>query len=275
MFTLITGVPGSAKTLWLMNHLHEGVKFPNSENYRPIYYSGIPDVNESLKWIKLHDPQNWHEEVPDGSIVIIDEVQEYFPVRSAKNIVPNGLTAIERHRHRGLDVFFITQHPSLLDHHARRLVGQHCHLKRNFGASFSVLYRSNECMDDPKDYHTLKKAERTTFKHPKNIFGLYKSAEVHTHKFRLPKIFYVLILLVLFIICMVFLFINTLFADGSDTIDLNQSSLVSNALTNQTNPYIKQNISIDDFIPQIANTPASSKYYLNDWKTQSVPILSS
>lgn len=275
MLTLVTGTPGSGKSLWTIHQLREGRKNPKTGEPRPIYYYGIPGLSDSLGWIELQDPKNWPNEVPDGSIIVIDEVQEHFPVRSPKLSVPEGLTALERHRHRGLDLFFLTQHPSLLDHHARRLVGEHCHLKRNFGASFAVLYRANECMDNPKDYHTLKNAERTTFKYPKQTFDLYKSAEVHTHKFRLPKIFYVLIAVICFVIFCIVMGYQVLFAKDTQN---TQATGTLNNLTNSPLSSLPNNsipVSIKSFTPVIPNTPASSPYYSKQWKPKSVPIVSS
>lgn len=269
MFILRTGAPGSGKTLSLIHQLKEGVKFPDVDDYRPIYYYNIPELSEQLGWIKLENPLLWYEEVPDGAIVIIDEVQEFFPTRTARDPVPEGLKVIERHRHRGLDIYFITQHPSLLDVHARRLVNEHIHLKRNFGAPFSVMYRSNEIMNDTQDYHALKKAEKTTFKYPKDTFGLYKSAEVHTHKFKLPKIFYLLVFVIGLIVSVLF-YGSTLIDDKLEETSSPTSDSPFSLISDD-----EQILSIESFIPVINNIPASSPIYQKLWKPQSLPIVSS
>ncbi|WP_440996599.1 zonular occludens toxin domain-containing protein [Arhodomonas sp. SL1] len=177
MLTLVTGTPGAGKSLYVIHTLQEVTE-------RPVYYHGIEDLK--LPWYPLEEPRNWPEEVPDGAIVVLDEVQQYFGPRGPQQKVPEGVAALETHRHRGIDLYFITQHPNLLDHHARRLVGEHVHLKRNFGAPFATLYHGNEVMD-PKDRGELAKAQKTQWRYPKKTFYLYKSAEVHTHRFRLPK----------------------------------------------------------------------------------------
>lgn len=179
MFHLRTGTPGAGKTLSLLDDLRR-IKD------RPIYYHGIPDLNPSLGWIHIDDPRDYHNQIIDGSIFVLDESQKVFPVRPPKEPVPPALAFIETHRHRGIDIYFITQHPNLLDHHARRLVGCHVHLQRNFGMPFSIRYTGNRLFDY-ENYHQLKDCEKTTYKFPKEVFGLYKSAEIHTHKIRIPK----------------------------------------------------------------------------------------
>lgn len=177
MLTLVTGTPGAGKSLYVIDHLQD-------ETERPVYYHGIDDLK--LPWYPLEDPKNWPEEVPDGAIVVLDEVQKYFGPRTPQQQCPPGVSALETHRHRGLDLWFITQHPNLLDFHARRLVGEHLHLRRSFGAPFATLYHGNEVMD-PKDRGELAKAQKIQWRYPKKTFRLYKSAEVHTHKFRIPR----------------------------------------------------------------------------------------
>lgn len=177
MFRLRTGTPGAGKTLSLIHEL-KGI------TDRPIYYSQIPGLK--LPWTEITDPANYHLWLPDHSIYILDECQKIFPVRPPKDSVPPGISFIETHRHRGIDIYFITQHSSLLDHHARRLIGEHTHLQRNFGMAFSVMYTNNKLFD-PTNYHEKSECQKTQFRFPKETFELYKSAEVHTHKIKFPK----------------------------------------------------------------------------------------
>jgi len=179
MLTLVTGVPGTGKTLWTINHLSD-IKD------RPIYYHGIPDLSDILGWIPLSDPANFHNEIPDGAIVVIDEVQKVFRQRPPRNPVPDALEFCETHRHHGVDIYFITQRPTFLDHHARHLAGRHLHLHRNFGVQQAVLYDFNR-YTDTEDKRNLQDGTKSTFRYPTKTYDLYKSAEVHTHKRRLPK----------------------------------------------------------------------------------------
>ena len=52
-------------------------------------------------------------------------------------------------------------------------------------------------MDDTQDYHTRQEAQVTRIKFDKKIYKLYKSAEVHTVKPRIPKQFWYFVLAIL------------------------------------------------------------------------------
>jgi len=211
MFSIVTGTPGAGKTLYVIDRFRK-------ETTRPIYYANLDGLSESLGWheIAVDDIKRYHELIPQGAIFIIDEVQKFFPVRGPSLPVPFAISHLETHRHEGQDIIFITQHPSLLDHHARRLVGEHVHLQRNFGMPFATLYRGNELLDT-KNWYELQKAEKSQFKHPKDVFPLYKSAEIHTHKARLPKKLLLIPLLLAFIAFGVYKFYNTLFGKSAAT----------------------------------------------------------
>ena len=171
MLNLVTGTPGAGKTLYTISSLAD-------VEDRPIFYHGITDLN--LPWHAINDPEFWHKEVPDGAIVVIDEVQKIFPVRDHKKPVPDGIAAIETHRHRGIDIYFITQHPSLVDHHARRLVGSHIHVRRILTVRrLATLFKLGEAFD-PKDKLELKRCEASSWTYPKKAYDYYKSAEIHT-----------------------------------------------------------------------------------------------
>jgi len=167
---------------------------------RPIYFRGIKITEEgraSLGWHELSDTEaeNWPEHVPDAAIVVIDEAQQIFPVRPSSKAVPPGLTALETHRHRGLDIYFISQDPMLLDSHARKICNEHLHYSRPFGAPFVIQYHSGSGFVNPSNKGELTACVQTKKGLPKDAWGLYKSAEIHTHKFRPPKFIFVLFLL--------------------------------------------------------------------------------
>src|SRR5690606_28376062 len=127
---------------------------------------------------------------PEGAIVILDEAQQLFPVRPSSKAVPAGLTALETHRHSGWDVVFITQEPTLLDSHARKVANEQYHYERPFGAPYSVEFHSGVGFVSPQNRSALRACAKKHRKLPKEVFGLYKSAEIHTHKFRPPKLLY-------------------------------------------------------------------------------------
>lgn len=174
MITLITGQPGSGKTLLTLDELRK-------ETQRPIYYSGIPDLR--LPWIELDKPEEWPA-CPPGSIIVIDEAQRAFRPRGAGSVVPRHVSALETHRHAGHDLYIITQHPMLIDGNVRRLVGEHRHIVRAFGSKIANVHKWQEVNANPDKIR--KDSIVTTRHYPRDVFALYKSAEQHTHKLRIP-----------------------------------------------------------------------------------------
>ena len=193
MFWLITGKPGSGKTSHALDFVLHDPRFKTPEgSARPVYYRGIPDV--TVPWHELTDEETevWHEHLPVGAVLVVDEAQEIWRVRAPSKPVPPGLIALEKHRHSGWDVIFISQDPSLLDQHARKICNEHFHYSRPFGAPFAIQYHAGSGYVDPGNKSALAGTVQTKKGMPKRVFGLYKSAEVHTHKFRPPRVIFFL-----------------------------------------------------------------------------------
>lgn len=182
MLYLITGLPGASKTLNTIKTLCEDLRFQN----RPIYYHNIKHL--ALDWQELTKEQaiNWHE-LPDNAVIVLDECQDIFPPRKVGAEVPESVAQLSTHRHRGYDIFLITQHPMLLDTAVRRLVGNHFHYVRQYGMKRVKVYEWQKCANDPEDYHAKQEAEKKSAKLDKAYFDKYKSAEVHTHKPRISR----------------------------------------------------------------------------------------
>lgn len=188
MITLITGLPGACKTLYTLS----SVKAMAEKDNRPVFYAGIKDL--MLPWTEI-DATKWHE-CPPGAIIVIDEAQTIFRPRSFGSNVPDYVAELETHRHKGHDLYVITQHPLLMDTNVRRLVGRHIHIVRKFGFQLSTLHEwasVRENCDKPAGRTDSLKKE---WSFDKKAFEYYKSAEVHTVKKRLPGRLIFLILLV-------------------------------------------------------------------------------
>ena len=182
MIVVVTGLPGAGKTLHTLTWLKAQAE---SEN-RQVYYDGVKDLK--LPWIE-HDPKRWMD-LPPNSIMLIDEAQRVFRPRANGSAVPDYVAALETHRHQGLDIVLITQHPNLLDQNVRRLCGRHIHVMRIMGMPASTIHEwpqiKENCDKNRSD------SSQSKFIFPKDNYALYHSAEVHTHKVRLPKHLYVL-----------------------------------------------------------------------------------
>ncbi len=186
MITLITGQPGAGKTLFGIHYVRELAR----KEKRTVYYSGIKDLR--LAWLELEKPEEWFK-VPQGSVVVVDEAQRIFRPRGAGAVVPRHVSELETHRHQGIDVFIITQHPMLVDTNVRRLVGRHFHVVRSFGLKRATVHEWAEVKEQCDK--SREDSIRHEWSYPRDVFALYHSAEVHTHKARVPARVFVLLAL--------------------------------------------------------------------------------
>lgn len=175
---LTTGTPGAGKTLRTLWRVEKLAR----DSGRAVYYNGINDLRIP-GWLQFDDPTKWHE-LPDKCIIVIDEAQRAFRPRAAVLKVPEHVEALETHRHRGIDIYVITQHPLLLEQNMRRLTETHEHLMRKFGSKWATVHEwkgvKENCDKSRMD------SMRSEWRYPKHVFTWYKSAEAHTAKFRLP-----------------------------------------------------------------------------------------
>jgi len=181
MMYLITGQPGNGKTLYALKTIEARRQAEN----RPVYYHGIPELNR--EWTQLDKPEDWYK-LPEGSIIVMDECQKVFPPRPSSSKPPQHVSEFETHRHKGFDIYLLTQHPSLVDNHLKKLAGKHYHVIRSFGMQRADVFEMQSVMDPST--RNLKDALRHKFKYPPEVYGWYKSSELHTHKRKLPWQYY-------------------------------------------------------------------------------------
>lgn len=176
MIYLITGVPGAGKTLYAISML---------EKFR---VEGRPIFTDIDGYSSPAAPDDWRT-LESGSVVCYDEAQRRWPsVSKARGKeLPDVLREMDTHRHLGVDIMIITQAPSYIDVHIRRLVGQHIHLSRVHGFTKSKVYRRDSLIENPLSASQLKQCEASFFSFPKDLYPLYNSAEQHTHKAYVPS----------------------------------------------------------------------------------------
>ena len=198
MIYLITGVPGSGKTLYAVSTLvkklaEQRPKRQGVEIERRICVDNIKDLlipHEMLCPLVLNDRDelvkedengqgvwNWPDWCKPGDVIVIDEVQRHWRPRGMGVKPAREIQALETHRHLGIDLVIITQNPMLIDQNVRRLIGRHQHVRRLFGMQRAVIYDWDGCS---VDVHRTKSATTSFFNYPKSAYNLYKSSELHT-----------------------------------------------------------------------------------------------
>lgn len=194
MIYLTTGANGAGKTLLTLKDVREQQLREN----RPVYYHGFeldPAKAAEFGW-KEFDPKCW-QDLPDGSICIMDECQNEFPLRRSGSEVPDYINAIAQHRRRrGFDFWMITPHPSLIDVFVRRLIGKpswHRHINRTIGADVvSVITFGTPDMKCEQP-GASSRGEVSMRAFPKDVYSWYRSASLHTGKKRVPRAVWVVV----------------------------------------------------------------------------------
>lgn len=187
MLHLITGANGAGKTLNTLKWVRERSLKEN----RPVCHNGrfeaVPG-GELSSWKKI-DFKDWQSE-PDGTIFLIDECHNDMGVRASSAAVPDEIKMLAEHRRRGMDFYLITQHPQNIDNFVRRLIGSpgwHRHLKRTFGADLVSCIEWDAVNPNCEKSGSGKTGTVTMVGFPKEVYGWYKSASLHTGKKKIPR----------------------------------------------------------------------------------------
>jgi zona occludens toxin len=225
MITLITGLPGSGKTAQV-------VKLLMKEEGRPVFVMGIPELtlpHEAAPPIEEWTERRQSEEdasielpyftFPEGSLLVVDEAQRIYRPRSAGSKVPDIVAALETHRHTGIDIWLVTQHPGLIDANIRKLITRHFHIHVTPFGRFLLEWAG---IGEPDNKASRELARRDRYKPDPAVFDKYKSAELHTKvKARLPWYFYLFIFALLsFFVAVYYVWhrISTINAQASSTV---------------------------------------------------------
>ncbi|MDK4530781.1 zonular occludens toxin domain-containing protein [Kingella kingae] len=199
MIYLITGTPGTGKTSMVVDMIlnnYEGLFKTEAEDGtiidRPLYFCHIDGLDaQKFKAHRLIEEQlqekPLNEIVPTGSVIIVDECDYTYPVRSAARAVPPYVQTLKELRHEGFTLILMTQHPSMIDKYIRNLVGKHIHLERKqVGTMRYEWFRCEEILNGeafrtgagvfytpPKMPFSIIKARRSTSNSRKNDIGCF------------------------------------------------------------------------------------------------------
>ena len=208
--TLITGVPGSGKTLKAVwDHLRPFVgnidkktdDQGNTVEIPSVVYTNINSLLldheliegggswslEAKKWKYEGNPlglRNWHNWAKPGAKIFFDEFQKFWPPRPAGASVPPDIQALDTHRHMGVDFCLITQNCMNVDRHILGLVDRHIHVRRVANMPLAVVYEWDHAS---KTLNYKNSMSKSPWRYPLQAYKLYKSAELHTkQKRKLP-----------------------------------------------------------------------------------------
>lgn len=285
MITLITGTPGAGKSAWTVQEL---TRLPAQ---RKIYVHGIPELKIAHEPIYCHselcdlcqsvDPlikeqgahvEDWPQWATHGSLIVIDEVQRIWRPSNSASALPDSISRLETHRHMGLDFWLISQGPHLFHSNIRLLIGRHIHLVSKWNGRSE--YEFPECR---QDVTRRSDAVVRPYKLPKKVFGLYKSASLHTtNKKRAPLALYFFVFLVFGLSIYGYktaTSINNKSTLTTPEVSAAEGGLPSVAADNSQPTNFEKNPNFPDFTPTVPNLPESAPAYSHLIEVKAAPIL--
>lgn len=200
MLHLITATPGSGKTFWAVSQILKLAQAGESV-YTNINGCLVPGV-EPL-------PEDYDiESLPDNSYVFIDEAQKIDKFQAVGRQPLSSDPTIkffEVHRHRGFEIYFITQDPEFLHKHILKLIGHHVFLVRPMGSRFPAVYEWSKYQNRPDTKGAKKSADaHYTISFKKSVYQYYKSTVIDTHRFQWGKLLKLSILPIAAVIVIVY-----------------------------------------------------------------------
>lgn len=203
MFVLRTGLQGNGKTL---NTIKEVDQKAFAEG-RTVYYCNVTGFNPGhpaikATWVPFDHPERWFE-LPANAMIVIDEAQTWFRVRSQGSKVPDYASRLEIMRKDGHELHAITQSPKLIDAHMRELCNCHIHYHRGNGGNVIKRWQFQKPeLAVNSNQLNFANGESTRITVDKTYFGCYESVKegaAHHFKFRIPQAAYGLALAALFV----------------------------------------------------------------------------
>lgn len=190
MLVLRTGFQGHSKTL---NSIKEIDEKAHAEN-RTVYYcnvTGFKPDHPAIKatWVQFDHPETWFD-LPPNAIIVIDEAQTWFRVRSQGSKVPDYATRLEIMRKDGHELHCITQSPKFIDAHMRDLCSRHIHYHRPNDGPWVKRWEFQKVQLDANQRLNFTDGESARIGIDSSYFGCYvsvKEGTKHHFKFRLPK----------------------------------------------------------------------------------------
>jgi len=186
-----------------------------------------PIPSDKIFFGKQNDPENPPPEgyylPPIGSIFFYDECQEIDWAKKATGALSSDIrvTSLEKHRHSGLDVIFLTQSTNYIHSHIFGLVSPHYYVERPLGLKTTNVFMFNKAQKSPESTSTRSKADDQIMIALGKKYGqYYESSAQHNMKYTIPTKLKVMI--VVFIAVMGYAYFNfqkTRFADDAPILE--------------------------------------------------------
>jgi len=241
MFVLRTGLQGNGKTL---NTIKE-VDLKAAKEGREVFYHNIRSFNPNAEvlqalWTAFDDPHKW-QELPHNAIIVIDEAQTFFRVRKQTAEVPAYAQALETMRHRGHELHCITQNPSLIDVHFRKLCNSHIHYVRGHKGQVIKRWEFERVNMDVERFNHFEDGQQSRILLDKAYFGVYESVTdgaSHHMRFKPPKALWVLGICMVIGLFLGYRFYSSRFVDSTKPITAEQSKQIKDKTAEQLDPGI-------------------------------------
>lgn len=207
---LVTAANGHGKGQWAIREIlrlqDENDKREKLGKSRRIIYTNIHGINEDKRpklkdcqpipddkifFGKQDDPEHPPPEgyflPPIGSVFMYDEAQEIDWIKQKSGALSSDIRvkSLEKHRHAGLDIYFITQSPNYIHSHIIGLVSPHIYLERPLGQPFSNVFTFNKPQAKPEN-STKKADDQSVITLSKKYGKYYKSSAEHNMKAKFP-----------------------------------------------------------------------------------------
>lgn len=253
MIKLITGIPGSGKTLYAVSMLKKAVEHNESlplEEQRKIYC----DIT-GLKIDGIEPPPLDWRQTPPNSLLVYDEAQFHKPFQAARGLSPyDYIQELTIHRKTGHEIWYITQDVKRLHVNILEMAETHYHLDRPYGAKLATIFQFRGYERNPRSQSAIERAERKIlFKHDKTLYALYESSQVDDGiKLRLPW----KLLLFLSLPLLLFAFSAYMFFGKEDSLRVfkGESKKDETVITTDTKP-VPVPVPVDDPVEQLPDLP--------------------
>ncbi|WP_158147695.1 zonular occludens toxin domain-containing protein [Vibrio cincinnatiensis] len=228
-----------------------------------------------LSWIRFDDPTLIHE-LPSGSVIFVDEVQDIWPSRQSSKHPTEDVSFVATHRHKAQDLIYVSQDFRDVDQLIRRRIAHYTHYEF-LGGDWLHRFHSNNLFD-PSSKADLSRVGSEKIKRDSKYYGIYLSAIEHTQKVGLSAsmrkslrlgFFAILILLVGVISLFQTPLFKTIFTSSKDELkeneqvetqgylysDKNESSFVNKSNNDDLQNYISK------YVPRYNSIPWSASIY--------------